>query len=96
MADEKNVKKADKAAAPATAKVAVKKSDEKLGFFQRVGKWFRDMKSELKKVVWPTPKQTAKGTLVAIVMIVICAIVLWAFDTAAGSAVEALINIFAG
>jgi len=96
MADEKNVKKAEKAAAPATAKVAVKKTDEKLGFFQRVGKWFRDMKSELKKVVWPTPKQTAKGSLVAIVMIVVCAVVLWGFDTAASSVIEALMSIFAG
>ena len=96
MAEEKNVKKTDKTAAPATAKVAVKKSDEKLGFFKRVAKWFRDMKSELKKVVWPTPKQTAKGALVAIVMMVVCAVVLWGFDTAASSAVEALMSIFAG
>ena len=89
MAEEK------KTGAPSTAKVAVKKTDEKLGFFQRVGKWFRDMKSELKKVVWPTPKQTLKGTGVAIVMMVVCAIVLWAFDSAAQAAVKALINIFA-
>ena len=26
------------------------------------GKWFREMKSELKKVVWPTGKDTAKNT----------------------------------
>ena len=96
MAEETKVKKAEKAAAPASAKVAVKKSDEKQGFFKRVAKWFRDMKSELKKVVWPTPKQTGKGTLVAIVMIVLCSIVLWGFDTAASSVIEALINIFAG
>lgn len=89
MAEEK------KSAAPSAAKVAVKKSDEKLGFFKRVGKWFRDMKSELKKVVWPTPKQTLKGTAVAIVMMVVCAVVLWAFDSAAQAAVKALINIFA-
>ena len=82
-------------AAPATAKVAVKKSDEKLGFFKRVGKWFRDMKSELKKVVWPTPKQTGKSSAVAIVMIVVCAVVLWALDSVAQAAVKALINIFA-
>ena len=89
MAEEK------KSAAPATAKVAVKKTDEKLGFFQRVAKWFRDMKSELKKVVWPTPKQTMKGTAVAVVMMVVCAIVLWGFDSAAQAVVKALINIFA-
>ena len=89
MADEK------KTAAPATAKVAVKKTDEKQGIFKRIVKWFRDMKSELKKVVWPTPKQTAKGSLVAIVMMVVCAVVLWGFDSAAQAVVKALINIFA-
>ena len=93
MAEEKT-KKTEKSA-PATAKVAVKKSDEKIGFFKRVGKWFRDMKSELKKVVWPTPKQTAKGTVVAVVMMLVCAVVLWGFDSAAQAAVKALINIFA-
>ncbi len=89
MAEEK------KTAAPATAKVAVKKTDEKLSIWKRIVKWFRDMKSELKKVVWPTPKQTAKGSLVAIVMMVVCAIVLWGFDSAAQAVVKALINIFA-
>lgn len=87
MADEKK-------AAP-QPKVAVKKTDEKLKFFARVKKWFRDMKSELKKVVWPTPKQTAKNTGVALVVIVVCAIVLWGFDSAAQATVKALINIFA-
>ncbi|MCD8322054.1 MAG: preprotein translocase subunit SecE [Oscillospiraceae bacterium] len=81
--------------APATSKVAVKKTSEKLGFFKRIGKWFRDMKSELKKVVWPTRKQTAKNTGIAVVMIVVCAIVLWGFDSAAQALVKALINIFA-
>ena len=82
-------------AGPSGAKVAVKKSDEKIGFFKRVAKWFRDMKSELKKVVWPTPKQTMKGTAVAVVMMVVCAVVLWGFDSAAQAVVKALINIFA-
>lgn len=89
MAEEK------KAAAPAAPKVAVKKTTEKLGFFKRIGKWFRDMKSELKKVVWPTGKQTTKNTVVAVVMIVVCAVVLWGFDSAAEALVKALINIFA-
>lgn len=85
----------EKKSAPATAKVAVKKTDEKLGFFKRIGKWFRDMKSELKKVVWPSARQTAKGSVVAIVMMVVCAVVLWGFDSIAQAAVKALINLFA-
>ena len=41
MADEKKI-----SAAPAKAVTAVKKDDNtKPGFFKRVGKWFREMKS---------------------------------------------------
>ena len=50
-----------------------KKSEKKPGFFARVGKWFRDMKSELKKVQWPTRKQTINNTLIVIV----CSILAW-------------------
>ena len=38
---------ANKNSAPAkTSTTAVKKTDEKLSFFKRVGKWFREFKSE--------------------------------------------------
>ena len=84
----------EKKAAP-QQKVAVKKTEGKPKRIARIKKWFRDMKSELKKVVWPTPKQTAKNTGVALVVIVVCAVVLWGFDSAAQATVKGLINIFA-
>ena len=79
--------------APAkAAKTAVKRTEGKLPFSQRVAKWFREMKSELKKVVWPTPKQTANNTVVALVVMFVSAIVLWGFDTLASAGVSALIG----
>ncbi len=72
---------------------AVKRTDKKPGFFSRVKKWFRDMKSELKKVVWPTPKQFTKNTMVALVVMAASAIVLWGFDSLASAAVKALITL---
>ena len=78
----------------AQAKVgAVKKTDKKLGFFDRMKKWFRDMKSELKKVVWPTKAEAGKNTLVALITMAVFAIVLWGFDTVAGAAVNVLIKL---
>ena len=47
---------------------AVKRTNEKPRRMERVKKWFREMRSELKKVVWPTPKQVGKNTLVSLVM----------------------------
>ena len=84
----------EKKAAPAQAKAgAVKRTDEKLPFTKRVAKWFREMRSELKKVIWPTSKQVTKNTAVALVMMFITAIVLWGFDTLASAAVKALITL---
>lgn len=72
---------------------AVKKVDTKLPFFKRVGKWFRDMKSELKKVVWPTPKQLANNTGVSLVVMAGSAVILWAFDTLADQGVQLLLKL---
>ena len=77
-----------------TSTNAVKKeTNKKLGFGQRVKKWFREMKSELKKVIWPTPKQITKNTLVALVMMLASAIVIWGFDELAQLIVKAVISI---
>ena len=82
----------EKAVAPTTN--AVKKEDvKKLSFFKRVQKWFREMRSELKKVIWPTPKDTAKKTGVALVVMAISAVVIWGFDEIAQMIVKAVISI---
>ena len=81
------------AAEQSSVPVKKAKKNTKLGFFQRVAKWFREMKSELKKVVWPTPKQFGKNTLVALVVMAAAALVLWGFDSLAKAAVEALITL---
>ena len=71
----------------------VKRTNEKPKFTARTKKWFRDMKSELKKVVWPTPKQVGKNTGVALAMMAGSALVVWAFDKLATGAVSALLKL---
>jgi preprotein translocase, SecE subunit, bacterial len=88
MAEEK------KTAPVPTPKVAVKRTGDKVKFSARISRWFREMKSELKKVVWPTPKQTTNSSIVAVVMMVVSAVLLWGFDSGAQAVVKALINIF--
>lgn len=50
----------------------------------KTGKWvldfFRDSKTELRKVVWPTREETVQTTLVVAAMVVILALVLWGMD----------------
>ena len=81
MADEKNTQTTSK-----PAKKKVKGSN-------RIAKWFREMRSELKKVVWPTGKQVLNNTIVACVVMIVAGIVLWAFDQLAMVIVNALISI---
>ena len=85
MAEEKKVSKA-----PAKAVTAVKKEDTKPGFFKRVGKWFREMKSELKKVVWPSAKTLKNNTLVSIGMMLVSAVAIWVFDGVASMLVKGI------
>ena len=75
-----------------------KKSDKnaKPGFFARAGKWFRDMKSELKKVQWPTRKQTINNTLIVIACVIVVGIFIALFDFVAGEAIGLLIGAFKG
>ena len=78
-------------------KAAPEKKDKKENFFKRTWKkfvsWLRGMKSELKKVVWPSASQVSNNTFVVLVVMVACAIVLWGFDYVASLGVSLLINI---
>ena len=56
----------------------------------RFARWFREMRSELKKVVWPTPKQTANNTLVSLTVMIAAAILIWAIDQAGGQIFQAV------
>ena len=61
--------------------------------FKAIGKWFRGMKSELKKVVWPTWSQLLNNTLVVIVVSAIVAVIVGLFDFAAMSGINALLGL---
>jgi len=79
--------------APTKAVTAVKKEETKPGFFKRVGKWFREMRSELKKVVWPTGKTLFNNTAISVGVMLVSAVVLWGFDELAQMLVRALFTL---
>jgi preprotein translocase subunit SecE len=80
--------------AKAEKKKEAKKKDAKPGFFARAGKWFKEMKSELKKVVWPTGKQTMNNTVIVIVCCIVVGLCIWLFDWLASSVISALLALF--
>ncbi len=60
------------------AKKPVKKKENK--FFRAIAKFFRDYKSELKKIVWCSKKQLLNNTWVVLVCMVVVAAVTGALD----------------
>ena len=59
-----------------------------------LSRWFREMKSELKKVVWPSGKQLLNNTLVVLVSVLIVGIIVCLFDLLAGFGIDLLGKLF--
>lgn len=79
-------------AAGKKAKTAAKNKDKKPNRFSR---WLKDLKGELKKVTWPSGKDTLKNVGTVIVCVVLVGVFIWVFDFLARQVVEALLNLFA-
>ena len=56
-------------------------------------KYFRELRSELKKVTWSTPKQVLKNTLVVVACVLVVGVFIWLFDLVARTGIDALINL---
>ena len=62
------------------------------GLCNRVAKFFRDTKSELKKVVWPSKEDTKTNTVVVLVTVAIAAVVMIALDAIFGGILGLIIG----
>ena len=60
----------------------------------RILRWLKDMKGELKKITWPTGKNTLRNVLIVVVCVILVGICIWVFDFIAKLVVEALLNLF--
>ena len=61
----------------------------------KVAKYFRELRSELKKGVWPTPQQFLKNFLVVVACILFVGVFIWLCDFVARVLINALIGLFA-
>ena len=59
------------------------------------GLWFREMRSELKKVVWPNKKTVLKNTGTVLLCSLVIGACIWIFDFAAISVVEMILKLAA-
>lgn len=69
-------------------------SEKKSNIFVRaakaVGTYFRELKSELKKVVWPSGKQVRNNTMIVIVAVILVGVLVALLDLG----FSALFNLF--
>lgn len=68
-------------------------ADGKVNVFKRIGKFFVDCKSELKKVVWPTIGSTFKDTWVVLSSIFVSAVFVGALDFTLTKCFSMIMNI---
>ncbi len=59
-----------------------------------VCRYLRELRSELKKVSWPTPKQVVKNTLIVAACVLVVGVFIWMFDFVAGIGINALLGAF--
>jgi preprotein translocase subunit SecE len=55
---------------------------KKPSVFGRIAKYFREVKSEIKKVIWPSKKQVINNTAVVILAIIVIGIIIYLLDMA--------------
>ena len=53
---------------------------------------FRERRSELKKVVWPTPQQVLKNAAIVCGCVLVVGVFIWLFDFVAGIGIGALLG----
>ena len=90
MADKKAVNTAAQAQSDKTQKTSF--FGKVKNFFKGIGKYFKDTRSELKKVVWPSKKDVKTNTITVILVVAAAAIVLIVLDLIFGGAIHLMIG----
>ena len=75
---------ADNIAEKAPEKAKKEKKEKKNGFFKKVSRFFKDFRSEVKKIVWPTKKQVVNNTIVVFVEMGVVGAAIWIIDYVLG------------
>ncbi|MBE6907604.1 preprotein translocase subunit SecE [Marasmitruncus massiliensis] len=66
---------------------------KKPGFIAKAKRFFRDVKGEFKKIVWPGKSQIINNTIIVLVVIVISGIFVGGFDILVSYLVKLLLSL---
>lgn len=68
----------------ALAKPKKAEKKQKVGFLKKMTRYFRDLRGEYKKIVWPTKKQIINNTLVVLAAVIIMGVFVAGLDAVLG------------
>ena len=69
------------------------KANKKPGLFARLGKWFKSVKSEFKKITWSSRKTTLKNFGIVMAIVVASALVIGLVDVGLGAILNLLYEV---
>ena len=64
-----------------------------VNFFKGIGRSFKNMYHELKKVTWPTKKELLNYSVVVFVFMVVMGIIIGVIDLGAGALVDLIVKL---
>lgn len=72
---------------------ADKKKSKKKNPFKSIGKFFKGVNAERKKVVWPTAKETIRNSIIVLVVVAIAGVAIYAVDTLLSLGMKGIKNL---
>jgi preprotein translocase subunit SecE len=75
-----------------TSDVKIKKENTAKKMTVGVKRFFVETKSELKKIVWPTPKQVVNNTIIVLITILVVGAFIWGLDALTSTTLSVLLK----
>ena len=92
-ADSSDKKKSDKSAKSLKASAPKKEGNIFSRAWKAIKKFFKDVRGECKKVVWPDAKTVIKSTGIVLLCVAVLGVIIWLIDTGLSAGVHALVNL---
>jgi preprotein translocase subunit SecE len=68
-------------------------AEKKVGFFGSIARYFRELKSEIKKIVWPTRQTVFRNTGVVLTSILVVGLFVFGLDSALYALLGKIMNL---
>ena len=92
-ADSSDKKKSDKAVKSAKTSAPKKEGNIFSRAWKAIKKFFKDVRGECKKVVWPDAKTVLKSTGVVLLCVAVLGVIIWLIDTGLSAGIQGILTL---